>query len=236
MFEELNEEMKRKIGRIVAGTVMIAYGVYLNNTYGTELVRNTYYFMVLIALIADFIRVDLKITIPIFQNQFPMRPSEKKGVHGTTFAAIGCLLALAFFDFDIAITAVAMAIYGDSIAAIFGKVSGKSGFHIHGEKTIAGSSAMFLTSILIGFIFINNIILIVAMAFIATLFEMFIEYLPDDLILCPFIACGGQLVAMLMGLRSFPNAFPYAVIGWVILIAALAAIYLVSDLYKKLKR
>ena len=86
------------------------------------------------------------------------------------------------------------------------------------------------------FVYLENIILILTIAIIATLLEMFVKNLPDDLILCPFSAASGQLAAALMGLRAFPSGFPNAMLTWGSLTVVYTIFYYTLIVYKKLHK
>jgi dolichol kinase len=231
--EELKEEIKRKGGRLIVGTLLIIYAVYLKNTYGVEILKNAFFFLTLLAIFQNYLRVDLQVPIPLY-DQLLKRPSERIGLHGSTLGAIGCLLAVIFFDFDIAYAAISMYIYGDAAAGIIGKGFGTLRFH-HG-KSLKGSLAMLVVSIMAGFLFLNNIFLIMAMAIIATLLEMFVVQIPDDLILPIFTALFGQLLAAALGLRPFIKGWSFALMAWVFVASALTIFFLSTALYKKLRK
>jgi len=234
MTDNLKLEFQRKLGRVFVGSFLIIFGTFLHNTYGLQVFRNSFFFFAVIAIFVDFLRVEFN--MPFFYNQFPMRPNETKGFHGTTVATIACLLALAFFDFDIAMTAICIAMYGDSVAAVFGTLAGKTGLHTHKNKTVAGSLAMLITSAAAGFIFLNNIPIIITMVIAATLLEMFTKYLSDDIIITVFTSLAGQITALILGIRPFPIGCPWAAIAWSILIGVSTLIVVFQLTIKKIKK
>lgn len=229
MTEELLEEIKRKIGRLIVGTLLIVIIVYLKNRYDIELARNVSFFLVLFAIFQDFLRIDLKFKIP-FYDSLLIRPTEKAGLHGSTLALIGCLLTITFFDFDIALAAAAMYLYGDASACIIGKGFGK--IKLHDEKKLEGSAAMFLAAVIMGFVFLNNIFLIAGMALFATLLELFITKIPDDLVLPIFTALAGQFLSAPPPLK----VLKIALISWLLIVTALFVFLGSLAFYKKLKR
>ena len=55
--EELKEEIKRKGGRLAVGIPLIFIIVYLKNRYGIELTRNVSFFLILFAILQDYVRI-----------------------------------------------------------------------------------------------------------------------------------------------------------------------------------
>lgn len=231
--EELWAEIKRKSGRLVVGTILIIFAFYLNNQYGPEIPRNTLLFMVLFAIFLDFLRVDLRIPIPLFEH-FLMRPIERVGLHGATVAGIGCLLAVTFFDFDIALAAIAMYLYGDAASGILGKRFGKT--KIYNGKSLEGSLAFLAVAAIAGFVLLNNIFLIMGMVILATLIEMVVVKISDDLVLPLYTALGGQILALALGLRPPIKGFSAALIGWGMLLVALAVFFGASAFSRRLQK
>jgi|GEM_PF-1716847 len=232
--EILWAEIKRKGGRVLVGTLLIyIFSIYLPNIYGIQLTINAGFFVVLIAIFLDYLRVNFQMPFPVY-TFFSMRPAERVGLFGSTLAAIGCLLVLAFFDFDIAWAAIAMYLYGDAFAGIAGIQYGK--IKIYNGKSLEGSLAMFVVSAIVGFVFLNNIFLIVGMAFFATLIEMFVTQISDDLVLPLYTAFSGQLLAVALGLRLPIKGFTPALIIWLILILALIVFFGPLALYRKLRK
>lgn len=231
--EELWAEIKRKSGRLIVGTILIIFGVYLNNKYGPEIPRNALFFIVLITIFLDFLRVDLRVPVPIFEH-FLMRPIERVGLHGATLAGIGCVLAFTFFDFDIALAAAAMYLYGDAASGILGRRFGKT--KIYNGKSLEGSLAFLAVAAIAGFVFLNNIFLIMGMAIMAALIEMVVIKISDDLILPLYTALGGQILALALGLRLPIKGFSAALIAWLTLLVALAIFFGASAFSRKLQK
>jgi hypothetical protein len=96
MTKELWEEIKRKIGRIIVGTIPVVASVYIYNRYGIEVFRNAYFFILVTVFFFDYVRVELKLPFPFLYDQFSFRSSERTWLHGTTLGSIGCVLAIAF--------------------------------------------------------------------------------------------------------------------------------------------
>lgn len=104
---------------------------------------------------------------------------------GGTYYAFGIFLSLLLFSMEIAVTAILIMIWSDTLAAIAGKAFGK--IKIKGNKTLEGSVTFFLTGL--GIIYLMKFLLphfppvvfaIIAL-FVTTLFELYVDKLNDNL-------------------------------------------------------
>jgi len=223
---DLREEIKRKGGRLALGIPLILIIVYLKNRYGIELTKNVSFFLVLLAIFQDYLRANLRFPIP-FYDLLLKRPAEKAGLHGSTVALIACLLTLTFYDFDIAMAAVSMFLFGDAFACIIGKGFGRT--KLLNQKYLEGSLAMFVVAMIAGFFFLDNVLLIAGMALFATLLEMFISKLPDDLVLPLYTGLMGQFLSI----RPFMIGLRRALIAWIVLVVAMTSYLGLLSLFKK---
>jgi dolichol kinase len=232
--EELKKELKRKLGRFIIGTIAIPSIIYIKTFYNHATLINAGFIILLLIVFFDYLRVDKYFSVPFFHNSFVLRSSEKYGVHNITFACLGYLLAVSFFDFNIALAAIAVSIYADGLAAIIGMGIGRTKIY-HG-KSLEGSMTMALISLVVGILFIKNIWLILTLATIATLLELFVKNYPDDLIIPLYAGFGTQLAAVILGLRPLAQGFSLGLLIWVIMAMALALFFLGTIIYKKLRR
>ena len=231
MNQGLRDEIKRKIGQFVLGAVAIGAAIYVKDLYGFETFMNAAFCVVLIVILIDYLRVDLDFSPGFLHGQFLMRPAEIKGVHGLTFACLGGLLAFVFFDFDIALAAIAISIYGDGFAAIIGKRYGKT--HLYNGKSLEGSIAMLLVALVVAFIFLKNIWLILAVSLAASVLELFVNHYPDDLVSPIYTGVAGQLLAAALGLRPLPSGYGMGIAVFIMLLAAVILIYVFSMIFRK---
>lgn len=84
-----------------------------------------------------------------------MRRSEREGVSGLPFYALGCSLALYFYERDIAILAIMFLVFSDPISSFFGVLYGKD--KILPNKSLQGAVAGFFTCYLICLFYTMNI-------------------------------------------------------------------------------
>lgn len=175
----------RKIFHIIAGILLIGLTLYLNIAFGTTVTRYFLFFLLAGSLICDFVMIDLKIKLPIFS--FLEKDIEKERLHSNTYMLMGFILALFFFDFDIAITAFAMVTFSDPVAALVGRRFGR--IKIFKKKTLRGTGSGLIVSLVVGFLLLDGVILIISMAITAALVELLVEKIDDNLAV-PLLAGG----------------------------------------------
>lgn len=83
-----------------------------------------------------------------------MRRSEKEGMTGLPFYALGCSLALYFYERDIAILSIMFLVFSDPISSFFGVLYGKD--KILPNKSLQGAVAGFFTCYLICLFYTMN--------------------------------------------------------------------------------
>jgi len=109
---------------------------------------------------------------------------------------------LAVFDFDIALTAILMTVFGDMAAALIGKKFGK--VWITKKKALEGILAELIVDLLIALVVLGfssqNFLIILVMAITATIVESLVEKLDDNLIIPIFSGFNGQVVRYLLSL------------------------------------
>ncbi len=84
-----------------------------------------------------------------------MRRSEKEGMSGLPFYALGCSLALYFYEKDIAILSIMFLVFSDPISSFFGVLYGKD--KLLPNKSLQGAVAGFFTCYLISLFYTMNI-------------------------------------------------------------------------------
>lgn len=83
-----------------------------------------------------------------------MRRSEKEGMSGLPFYALGCSLSLYFYERDIAILSIMFLVFSDPISSFFGVLYGKD--KILPNKSLQGAVAGFFTCYLISLFYAMN--------------------------------------------------------------------------------
>lgn len=147
----------------------------------------------------SFQNIYLKFLKPILRNH--ELENEKNLFTGGTYIVIAYLACVIFFPKAISITSMFIVIFPDSLAAIVGKVYGK---HFIGNKTIEGSSAFFITGIIVVMLSpkVTDSISEYYIAFVCVLLTTFFELLTlkiDDNISIPlFFGCAYLILLKLL--------------------------------------
>lgn len=144
----------RKLWHIITGSLCLF--VFLRS--GNEQIFWAHGIMIiaLMGFAVDFLRkkyrvlnaVVLKLMGPL------MRRSEKEGMTGLPFYALGCSLALYFYGRDIAILSIMFLVFSDPISSFFGVLYGKD--KILPNKSLQGAVAGFFTCYLISLFYAMN--------------------------------------------------------------------------------
>jgi dolichol kinase len=138
-----------------------------------------------------------------------MRRSEREGLTGLPFYALGVSLSLFFYSRDIAILSVMFLVFSDPLSSFFGVLYGKD--KILPNKSLQGAVAGFFTCYLISLFYamnhatLGNHILIFAVisGMIGALSELVSAFNIDDNLTIPVLSGLGMTV-----LNHFVNVFP----------------------------
>ena len=150
---------------------------------------------------SEYVRIEWKRTLPLVHDG--IRKKERHTMAGHVFFLIGAIISISIFDMNIAIAAILMTTFGDSAAAIIGRKFGRTWIPRIRSKSLEGCFAELVVNLIIGYIFLDNLIVLLVMAFTATIVETLIEKLDDNLLIPVFSGFNGQIVvwvlAMLVG-------------------------------------
>lgn len=126
-----------------------------------------------ISLIVEFYRFWQPSFRKFFHRLFGLilRRHEMRDFTGATYLLFSSMLCVAFFDAQIAFAAIAFLSIGDTFAAIIGINFGKRKF-LGMSKSMEGSMACFISTLIFGLIFLDHPLLAVAGAFAATIAEL----------------------------------------------------------------
>ncbi|MBA2406277.1 MAG: phosphatidate cytidylyltransferase [Bdellovibrionales bacterium] len=138
-----------------------------------------------------------------------MRRSEKEGMSGLPFYALGVSLSLFFYSRDIAILSVMFLVFSDPLSSFFGVLYGKD--KIMPNKSLQGAVAGFFTCYLITLFYTMNhvtlgnhiLIFAVVAGLIGALSELVSAFNVDDNLTIPVLSGLGMTV-----LNHFVNVFP----------------------------
>lgn len=181
----------------------------------SSLDQQTWGFIVLAIALTGFV-VDItrarfpQINILVIRLMGPlMRRSEKEGLSGLPFYALGVSLSLFFFSRDIAILSVMFLVFSDPLSSFFGVLYGKD--KIMPNKSLQGAVAGFFTCYLITLFYTMNhvtlgnhiLIFAVVAGIIGAASELVSAFNIDDNLTIPVLSGLGMTV-----LNYFVSVFP----------------------------
>ena len=156
---------------------------------GKQTVLNILAIFLVIILIIEHLRLEYNIKIPLFHILF--REKEKSQLSGHVFFTIGALISISVFSKEIAYASILMTTFGDLSAALVGKKFGRK--RIFGKtKSLEGCAAEFLVDFVIGYVFLDSLIIAFFMAFVATIVEAKSGKIDDNLAIPVFSGSSGQ--------------------------------------------
>ncbi|HLC97052.1 MAG TPA: CTP--2,3-di-O-geranylgeranyl-sn-glycero-1-phosphate cytidyltransferase [Candidatus Nanoarchaeia archaeon] len=189
----LFKEFKRKIFHIFILLAIIAYAI-LNHFFGKQIALMALVGLLVLFLLEEYLRLDLG--LKFFSFEHIIKSKERERYYGIIYFLAATIISLSVFDFRIALAALLMTALGDMTATFMGKIFGKT--TIFRTKTLAGTLFELVTNLIIGFAVLSNVYIIIAMAFIATFVETFVDELDDNLLIPLFAGFAGQLLFFLL--------------------------------------
>lgn len=199
-------ELARKLVHFLSIFILFIYFVAAD-FFNKQIALIILVFILTISIEFEYLRIETGKKIPILNNiwKYLRRKKEKETFGGDIFFLLGAIVVLAVFDTRVAMAAILMTTFGDLSAALIGKRFGK---HIAREnKNWEGVIAEFIVDILIGiFVFIifssgsitdgSIWMLILLMAFTATIVETMVSKMDDNLLIPIFSGFIGQIALL----------------------------------------
>jgi len=146
-------------------------------------------------VVIEFFRINEHKVIPIIHILW--REREENTLGGQVFMVLGMILALAIFDFQIAVAVILMAQFGDMAAAIFGIAFGKHWIKKLPDTAWEGIIAEFIVNIIIGYFIIGNWFILIPTALMATFVETVFPHIDDNLAIPVFAGFIGQALKLI---------------------------------------
>ena len=147
----------------------------------------------IIFIILDFARHHISYLGKIYYTFFDIvtREIEQKrnNVTGASYYLLGCLIVVYFFqDINIIISSLLIMSISDSFAALIGVKYGKT--KIYGKKSLEGSFSFFVSTIIILYMFMNNLspFEYIYISLLITLVELFSFHRINDNLTIPVFA------------------------------------------------
>ena len=167
------KDLKGEIFRKTVHLLAYVYAVILYSSKGDLIV---FVVLPLLVVLVDFLRIKFKPLmrlIYIFVGN-SIKEHEKRNLSDATVMAVGIWISILIFG-KYALVGLAVSIFGDAFASIFGKLFGKIG--VFNNKTLEGFLAFVLVSLLLGVLSGE----LVYMVFITGILCAFVEILSPPL-------------------------------------------------------
>ncbi|MFH1316282.1 MAG: hypothetical protein ABII01_02080 [Candidatus Woesearchaeota archaeon] len=188
------KEILRKSIHFLLGAVIIIIGLSIKNRFEIESILLAIFIALIAFIILDYLRIELNWKIPIYHHF--MRTKEKDKFNALIMGLIATLIIFKFYDYNIALAALAMAILSDAAAALMGKKFG--GPKLFRNKTYVGSISALITNLIVGVIILPKILIIIPMALVATFTELSVHKLDDNLIVPLMTGLAGQIIYLML--------------------------------------
>jgi phytol kinase len=187
-------EAKRKAIHVLGILYVLGYWIFL------KIFSHTIAMLVLLSVFISFIgieyfRINEKKKIPVIHVLW--RAKEENSLGGQVYYILGIIIALAIFDFRIAVAVILMTIFGDMAAAIFGIAFGKHWIKKIPDTAWEGVIAEFVIDLIIGYAILGNWIVVIPMAFMATFVETVFPHVDDNLAIPVFAGFVGQALRLI---------------------------------------
>lgn len=121
-------------------------------------------------VLVDILRLRWKRVSVLFTRCFGgmLRGGEDRDLLGSSYYVMSACVCVLVFEQDIALSALANLVIGDSVAALVGRRFGGPRF---GDKSLAGSIACFTACMIVGLLIIRSSWIVLAGALVATIAE-----------------------------------------------------------------
>ncbi len=223
--DSYHKEIGRKVIHIFALGYLAVYFVFAAE-FSHRVALLVLTGMLVALILFEYVRLQLKINIPLLGFIYSFRRSrEENALGGELYFLLGVLVSLSVFDTGIAVTAVLMTVFGDMTAALVGGKFGRRRPRVFGgKKSLEGAAAGLLVNLAIGFLFLRTTgagslwwhalvqgpvglessfghalwPVVAAMALTATVVELTISKIDDNLTIPVISGFAGQMALLLL--------------------------------------
>ncbi len=139
-------ELRRKLLHLLAVFIPVGYYLWPSEAQAKALLVGS----MIVAIAVDTFRLGE----PRYRNLLHslsgelIRPGEKTNLLGSTCLLISSAITVFLFSKEVAVAALCFLIVGDTVAALVGRRFGR--IHLFGRKTVAGSLALFVSTVGVG--------------------------------------------------------------------------------------
>jgi len=201
---KIEKELIRKFLHLLELPVLIVYTA-VRYRFGEQVASLVITGLLIILLEIEYIRLEHKlIRVPKFIDV--LREHEKDNITGSIFFICATIISFSSFPYPIAMIALLMAVFGDLFSALIGVKYGKN--KIYKNKSIQGFFGGLIANIAVGVAFLpNQLTIVLPMAFIASLVELFTGKLDDNLTVPLAAGFTGQILVFIFqkNLETFPG-------------------------------
>ena len=187
---DIKFEIRRKMFHLT--TILLIPLYYFASLYYNKFVALLVFGTLLVLfMLIEIVRIVTNKRIPILGNFY--RENEKIGTN--VYIVFGAIIAFAFFDFNIASTAILMATFGDMAAALIGISCGKHWLKFIKNCAWEGILAEFVVDFIIAIIILQNIPIAILMSLVATFVETTFTKIDDNMSVPIIAGLAGQLLS-----------------------------------------
>lgn len=207
--KSFQKEVVRKMFHLLEVPLLLLYTL-LRQWWSEEAAIIVLTACLLVLLEIEYIRLEVKPRLPKIMNVF--RARERNNVTGTFFFLCATIIAFSAFDYEVALLALLMTVFGDLVSALVGMEFGKR--PLFRRKTWEGTLAGFGANLLVGYlVFPTFPLLFAGMALVASAVELFTNKLDDNLTVPLFSGFTGQMIVFLLALplSGFPGPLEWLV-------------------------
>lgn len=188
----VHKELLRKSIHLTSIIIVLVY-VHL----GKQTVLNMLIAYLVFILLIEHLRLSHGARIPFLD--FLYRKKERACIGGHVFFVLGSIVAIGVYSKEVAIASVLMVTLGDMVASLVGITLGKT--HIKGtNKSLEGSTAEFITDLVIGNVLLQNFHVAFVMATVAALTETWFSGIDDNLSIPVFAGFSAELMLFVISI------------------------------------
>ncbi len=183
-------ELMRKGVHLTSILIILVYDFFGKQASQTLLIA----YLVFILSI-EHLRLDRGIKLPLFHRLLRQKEGKELGSH--VYFTIGALIAVSVFSKNIAFAAILMTTFGDMSAALIGNRFGKIRIFGNG-KSLEGCVAEFIANLFIATLLLENPIISICTAFVATFVETTFVKIDDNLAIPVFSGAFAELAFLML--------------------------------------
>lgn len=206
MSSSLTKELLRKLVHLIQLPIIAAYS-FLHFYFSPQIGVLVLTGLLLLLLEIEYIRIDYQTRfgarLTEFFGKFILRRHERKNFTGAIFFLISAIIAFSAFEYQIALLALLLTVFGDLAASLIGKALGTK--KLFRDKTYIGALSGLFVNLLVGLIILTSLPQVfIPMAVMGSLVETITQKLDDNLTVPLFAGFTGQIIVFL-GHIALPN-------------------------------